>query len=85
MKININDMVRFKPTEIARQIYARKRYYLLKKLIAIGKLDIDSCLLQTDANGFVKMPLWEVMNLFGEYCYNGTVTHPILNNELILE
>ena len=69
----MNDYVKIKLTPVGKKILFD--YYL-------GQIDIDSI---TDENGYTKIQLWEMMNAFGKYTFNGTTTDWFANTSVIFE
>lgn len=60
-EINLNDTIKFKPTPVGLRLYDRHwRSY-----------KIEPPALKYDAEGYVSMQLWEVMNIFGGEMGNG--------------
>lgn len=77
--VNINNPVKVKMTKEGKAIL-RDRFYS-KGLYKF----IDFKYPEEDKNGFVTMPLWDVMNTFGEYLYLGSTIQPIETSIIILE
>lgn len=68
---NANDYVLLKITDSGREIFTQHFKSLnLDPSPYLERLDRD-----TDAEGWTKMQLWEVMRHFGIHCYNGQM-HP---------
>lgn len=60
-EININDTIKFKPTEVGIAAYER----------SWRDLRLNPPALKRDADGWVSMQLWEVMHYFGGECGSG--------------
>ena len=63
--LNLNSYVRIKLTEFGLK-------ELKKKNPSIGEFIPP----KTDKDGFCQMQLWDVMNTFGKYLYNGSPNIP---------
>ena len=60
--INLNDNVRFKLTDLGREIY----YHQFDDLIATG-VQLRTKYPEEDADGYVSMPLWQFVELYGPH------------------
>lgn len=69
MKINVNDKVRVKLTPHGEIILAMDEY-------ATDKPDVD---------GWLEMPLWELMRVFGPVMFHGNPNLPFEGNEVKLK
>lgn len=69
MKININDRVRVKLTPHGKIIMAMNEYSVDKP----------------DADGWLELPLWELMWVFGQCMFHGNPNLPFEGNEIELK
>lgn len=81
MKINLNDFVKVKLTDLGKDIYyhrfdALNDYY--------GREVLKPSFPEEDENGYASFPLWEFISIYGQYIGMGkpNVIEPI---EIILE
>jgi hypothetical protein len=79
-QFNINDIVRFQPTKAGRKHYHDQMWALMH-----DHFTHEQCTLKVDENGYARMPLWEVMHVFGEMMYMGAREMPIKDNVITLE
>lgn len=78
-EFNINDCVKIKLTETGIAILKNRHDSILKAyadnpevLKTLGEFKNP----EVDENGYTEMQMWEVMNLFGNYMYNGNPDMP---------
>lgn len=72
IKYNMNDYVLLKLTEEGRKIYAKQ----VEQRFAIAAAEVEKA-------GWIRLQLWEVMNIFGANCFNGSSTP--FETEIMLE
>lgn len=76
---NLNDQMRIKPLKRGLEIIARERDELRKQLP-----DTDwTTWMRPDADGYLELPAWQVMSVFGYACYMGP--EPPFETEFTLE
>lgn len=76
--MNINDHVRVRLTEYGQRIlksYVDHEF----RVIAGNKADAFA----SDADGFVKFSLWELMSIFGSHFHQAMQMSPFLDNEIV--
>ena len=81
MKFNINDFIKVKLTEHGKSILDK---YVSEQLEKVSYLHLprDYTPYPTDCTGYIKFTLWEFMNIFGSYFWNGSI--PVIeHNEII--
>lgn len=72
MKFNVNDTVRVRLTDVGRQIVKHKHDELNAFLRARnGTLQHGDGTVTEDADGWSEWLLWQLMQTFGPYMYNG--------------
>ena len=64
---NVNSYVWIKLTKLGLRKLKERHNEIYKQCPSVGKFTPP----ETDADGFCKMQLWEVMNIFGQCCSNG--------------
>lgn len=69
--MNLNDHILFIPSEFG--IETLKSIY--------SKMDNY----KPEDNRYIKMQMWEFMNIFGQYLYNGSLMHPVQNMNVYVE
>jgi hypothetical protein len=74
--LNINSYVRIKLTTFGIEKLKENHERLYKQFPSIGKFIPP----KVDKDGFYQMQLWEVMNTFGKYLYNGSTDLPFEMN-----
>lgn len=75
MKIfNLNDYVNIKLTETGIAILKEEHDKYLKEYAGEFKYP------EIDENGYTQMQMWEVMQIFGKYMYNGNPNLPFEPN-----
>lgn len=70
-KFNINDYVKVKLNDLGISILKAKRDELNKTIHANGGKVFGEFELKVDEEGYVKFPLWELMNTFGDVMVMG--------------
>lgn len=91
MKINLNDMVKFRLTQHGRDILSFKRYeYACQtSVLAWSPERFNPDMYQyphvIEKDGYCYMQFWEFMHTFGEYMVLGVNDMCIEDNELIFE
>ena len=87
-EFNINDYVNIKLTEAGIAILKRRHDNILKAyagnpevLKTLGEFKTP----EVDENGYTQMQMWEVMQAFGNYMYNGDPNIPFEMNIAISE
>lgn len=80
MKVNLNERVRFKPSDAGKRVWFRHWWKLGEK--SNGFITKESCVLKTDPNGYAETHLWEFMRVFGPVLYMGTSEIPTVGNEI---
>lgn len=78
MLVNLNDDIKVKLTDFGKEIF-------YKKLDEFDKRLVSSALLEEDENGWTKFQLWEFMNIYGKYLYNGATKLPIEGTQVFIE
>ena len=77
MKFNINNEVRVKLTDEGIRIYEKRYRDITKRLPNEAKKHMERFRRpESDEEGYSRMQLWELMNLYGEYMYNGNMDIP---------
>ena len=77
-KININQFIKVKLTDYGQQIHIKHYDKYLKSIFPESKnIPVK------DENGYTKYQLWEFMNIFGAYVFNGE-EQIIENNEVYI-
>lgn len=77
MKFNINNDVRIKLTDEGIKIYKSMWQEIIKRLPKEAKNRMKKFMEpEIDEEGYSRMQLWEVMNIYGKYMYNGNVNIP---------
>ncbi len=71
-EINLNTLVKIRLTERGNQLKRDRWNRIRRDFPSIGVYSAPSI----DEDGFVTMMLWEVMNEFGQYFYNGASDPP---------
>lgn len=67
MKINLNDFVKVKLTDLGKDIYYH-RYDEFNKLYGIyGREVLKPSFPKEDENGYASFPLWEFISIYGQY------------------
>lgn len=67
MKINLNDHIKVKLTDLGKDIYYH-RYDEFNKLYGIyGREVLKPIFPEEDENGYTKFHLWEFIELYGEH------------------
>ncbi len=69
---NFNDFVYIKPTEEGFKILKDNYNKIMGDMAKIYKYEEP----KVDENGYIEMQLWQVMQNFGEYMYNGNMNLP---------
>lgn len=72
IQFNINNSVKVRLTDYGRDILRQK-------------LDLRHSFERVDAQGYTKFQLWELMNIFGSYIYNGSTRQCFNANIALLE
>lgn len=84
---NVNHQIRFKPTRLGLHVMVRKAYDIYKFLPKTMKGALRSHVLNVkeklDTDGYMKMQMWEFMNLFGSEIFNGSEMY--FEIEIIIE
>lgn len=87
-EFNINSDVNIKLTDAGIVILKSRHENMLKKyadnpavLKRLGEFKTP----EVDENGYTRMQMWEVMNIFGKYMYNGNPDLPFEMNIAISE
>ena len=70
--LNMNSYVRIKLTSYGIEVLHRKHEGIRAAYPFIGKFSPP----KTDKDGYYKMQLWQVMNIFGQYMYDGNINLP---------
>ena len=79
MKINLNDYIKVKLTDLGKDIYYH-RYDEFNKLYGIyGREVLKPSFPKEDENGYASFPLWEFISIYGQYIGMGkpNVIEPI--------
>ena len=71
IKINLNEIVKFKLTDYGKDIYYHQFDDLNKRIIQNGGKPIEPHFPKEDKNGYCEMHLWGLMNLYGNYMLMG--------------
>lgn len=66
-EFNINQNVCVKLTDFGKEILQRRREVFNDFLISRGEKPLYTDVIETDKDGYTKLQLWEVMNIFGSY------------------
>lgn len=74
--LNINNYVRIKLTKFGIEKLKKNHEDLRKKFPTVGEFTPP----KVDKDGFCEMQLWEVMNIFGEDLFNGSINLPFETN-----
>lgn len=72
IKINLNEFVKVKLTDFAKDIYYHQYDDLNEIIIKKGGNPIDPKMPEIDHDGYTKMQLWELMRIYGKYMNNGS-------------
>ena len=67
VKINLNECVKFKLTDYAKDIYYHRCDDVNKSIIKNGGKPLTPHMPKTDKDGYTTMQLWDFMNLYGKY------------------
>ena len=80
--LNINSYVKIKLTPFGIEKLKEEHENLRNKCASIGNITIAETLEipEVDEEGYSKMQLWKVMNIFGKYLYNGSINLPFETN-----
>lgn len=78
-EFNVNDYVKIKLTDAGIAILKSRHDDILKPYVGEFKTP------QVDENGYTQMQMWEVMQVFGNYMYNGNPNIPFETNIAISE
>lgn len=74
--LNINNYVRIKLTKFGFEKLKKNHEDLRKKFPTVGEFTPP----KVDEDGFCKMQLWQVMNIFGEDLFSGSINLPFETN-----
>lgn len=78
--ININNKIQVKLTDFGKSILDEEVYRLKQ---ASGVPD-NYTPYETDDNGYTEFQLWQFINIFSDYLYNGAI-QVIENNDMLVE
>jgi hypothetical protein len=78
--ININNGIKVKLTDFGRSILDKE----VDRLKQVSGVSDNYTPYETDDSGYTEFQLWQFMNFFGEYLYNGA-TQVIENNEILVK
>lgn len=67
IKINLNEIVKFKLTPLGADIYYHRYDALNQKIIKNGGQPLPPRLPRVDDKGYTSMQLWEFMETYGEH------------------
>lgn len=67
IRINLNECVKIKLTDYAKDIYYHRYDDINEGLIKEGIKPITPHMPKVDENGYTTMQLWDFMSLYGEY------------------
>lgn len=81
-KVNVNEQVKVKLTDLGISIMKEKRNELNKLFYTEGLDELEEYEPITDKDGYVTFQLWMLMNIFGEYMKTGRQT-PFETNIII--
>jgi hypothetical protein len=70
-KVNINEQVKVKLTDIGISILKSKRDELNAMIQSVGGKCLGEFELKTDVDGYSTFQIWDLMNTFGEYMVMG--------------
>ncbi len=78
--ININNKIQVKLTDFGKSILDEEIY----RLKQVSGVPDNYTLYETNDNGYTEFQLWQFINIFGDYLYNGAI--PVIeNNEILVE
>ena len=77
--ININSKVKVKLTDFGKSILDKE----VNKLKQISGAPDNYTPYETDDNGYTEFQLWQFINIFGDYVYNGAI-QVIEDNEILV-
>lgn len=72
VKVNINEYVKVKLTELGISILKEKRNKQNKEFEALGLKGFGEYIPDLDEEGYTKFQLWDLMRMFGDSLSNGT-------------
>lgn len=74
IKINLNEFVKVKLTDFAKDIYYHQYDDLNEIIIKKGETPITPKMPKIDRDGYTKIQLWELMQIYGKYMKLGGTT-----------
>ena len=80
ISININNKIKVKLTRFGKSILDKE----VCRLKQVSEAPDNYTPYETDDNGYTEFQLWQVMNIFGDYLYNGAI-QVIEHNEILVE
>lgn len=72
ISINVNHFVKIKLTDFGKEVYAHQNDELNKFIKSHGAPPLDPRKLDSDEEGYVRLQLWEFMNIFGDAMHMGS-------------
>ena len=82
--INLNNFVKFKLTDLGKKVWDHQNDELNEFIAGAGAPPLKPRILDVDEEGYMKLQLWEFMNVFGEAMHMGFDTI-IEQNTLVYE
>lgn len=79
ISININNKIKVKLTDFGKSTLDKE----VNKLKQISGAPDNYTPYETDDNGYTEFQLWQFMNIFGDYLYNGAI-QVIENNKILV-
>lgn len=67
VRINLNEQVKFKLTDYAKDIYYHRYDDLNRQIIRNGGEPLTPRMPKVDKDGYTTMQLWDFMSLYGEH------------------
>lgn len=78
--ININNKIQVKLTDFGKSILDEEVY----RLKQVSGAPDNYIPYETDDNGYTEFQMWQFINIFGDYLYNGAI-QVIESNEILVE
>ena len=82
-KFNINDFIKVKLTSFGKDVYYHQYDDWNKKYNLV--VPITPMELKVDEDGFTEFQLWDFMNIFGKYFFNGSVEQIMERNNIYFD
>lgn len=79
ISININNKIKVKLTRFGKSILDKE----VCRLKQVSGAPDNYTPYETDDNGYTEFQLWQFMNIFGDYLYNGAI-QVIEDNEILM-